>query len=212
MSINPYFGGFRKLVAELLIRLIVISGIIALGLYLNRLFEALLVLVTILQFELAYRQHWFNKARSEPLFAVYVREEHNRRSIFIEIENLGPTPAYLLRVSRVLRGETPLRPEEWVQYMETPLHFTLKPSFKGTLAIIPKSFYEEKFAKGQCAMEVSYINYLDEPKSLFIKFSGSTPILVPERKRPPGFLLSLGEYFEILWMLWRLRKLRELTE
>ena len=97
MIINPYFKNLCKLVAELIIRLIAIGGIIALGLWLNRLFEALLVLVAIFQFELAYRQYWFSKVRNEPLFAVYIQEESGEKSMYIEIENLGPTPAYLSR-------------------------------------------------------------------------------------------------------------------
>ena len=89
--------GFYKVVAELIVRLAPIVAIIGLGLYLNKLFEALLALVAILQFELAYRQHWFNKARSEPLLAVYAPEEQGKEPIRIEIENLSPTVSILFK-------------------------------------------------------------------------------------------------------------------
>ena len=52
------FKGLPGLIVELLAGVAVIAGVVALGLYWSRLFEAVLTLVAILQFKLACRQHW----------------------------------------------------------------------------------------------------------------------------------------------------------
>lgn len=53
--------GLFKLFLELAFRILIIASIVCLGFYTGRLFEALLLLVSIAQFELAYRQWWFSR-------------------------------------------------------------------------------------------------------------------------------------------------------
>ena len=188
-------------------RLVIISGIVVLGVYWNRLFEALLVLVAIFQFELAYRQYWFNKAHYEPLFAVYLVEKQGKESIHVSIENIGSTPAYLLGVSRILCGNVPLPPEEWMQHVEAPRHACLKPSSGSTLAIVSKSFFNEKFEREGCVMEVSYVDCFGEWKDFLVAFSRLTPMIITRRERPPGLFLSIGDEIATLRVLRNFYKL-----
>jgi len=195
-----------KLVGALVAKLVIISWIVVLGVYWNRLFEALLVLVAIFQFELAYRQYWLNKAYNEPVFAVYPAERQGKEYICITIENIGSTPAYLLGVSRILDGNVPLPPEEWTQQIRAPTHACLRPSSTGILAIISKSFFEEKFEKEGYVMEVSYVDCFGEWKDFRVIFSGLIPIISLRREGPPGFFLSIGEEIAILRTLRNLHK------
>ena len=200
--------GLLKLIKDLLIRLAVIIGIITLGLYWGRLFEAILTLVAILQFELACRQHWLNKLRDEPSFAIYASKQDNN-SIYLEITNVSTAPAYLVRVSRVLHNGVPLPPEEWTQHIKTPWIACLAPSRGGTLAIISKDFYDKYFRERGGVLEVSYVNKYSEWKSLLVSLHELTPIIHMPVGKQPGFLLSLADYIMMLKALTFLYKLKQ---
>ena len=201
------FAGLYRLVIEIIIRLFIIVMIIALGLYWGKLFEALLVLVAIFQFELAYRQYWFSKVRDEPTFAVFA-SEHRNNSIFVEVRNVGLTPAYNVGVSRIICRGIPVKPEEWTKYVRASRHPCLAPLSSGTLAIIDKCFYEKHFIRESCVLEVSYFNKFGEWKNFMIGFHELTPIIITGKEKSPGFLLSLGDYIALLRALIALRKLK----
>jgi hypothetical protein len=184
--------------------------IIALGLYWSKLFEALLVLVAIFQFELSYRQHWFNKMRDEPAFAVFSSKQSDG-SILISIRNTGPTSAYLVGVSRVICNGAPLSPEEWSSYVKALKLPCLPPSTDSpTLAIINENFYEGCLVKKHCAMEVLYVNKYSEWKSFLVGFHELMPIIITKEERPPGFFLSVGDDLAIVKSLIALRRLRRI--
>jgi len=196
-----------RVLLGLFIRLATIAVIIGLGFYWNRLFEALLVLVAILQFELAYRQHWLEKTRYEPVFAVNVPEKRNNR-VYLEVKNVGSTPAYLVGVSRVLCNGVPLPPDLWSSYVRSEIISCLEPSSKGTLAVIDDVFFEEYFKKKRCAIEVSYSNMYEEWNSFRATFYNHVPMLISSTGRPPGFLLSIADYILMLRAYIILRRAR----
>ncbi|GEM_PF-2175389 len=206
-----FFKGFCKLIAELVGRVAIIIGIVVLGLYWGKLFEALLVLVAIFQFELAYRQHWFNKVCDEPVFAVYALKHND--AIHLSIMNVGSIPAYLVGVSRVICNEVPLPPEEWTKHISSPRHACLTPlsagASMGTLAIIDRDFYNKYLSKGDCVLEISYVNRYGEWQSLMVVFHELTPIVRTYMKKPPGFLLSIVDYIILLKTFVALHKLKQ---
>lgn len=193
-----------RLILWLFIRFSFIIMIITLGLYYGKLFEALLVLITFLQFELAYRQHWLSKVRDEPVFAIYISRVFDKRDVHINLENVGPTPAYLVGVSRILCKGMPLSPEQWESFIKSPRHSYLKPSAIGKLAIINQDFYEKYFEKRGCTLEVSYFNRYNEWRSFVVGFNRNLPIIINERE-PPGFLLSIPEHISLLITYLKLR-------
>jgi hypothetical protein len=196
-----------KLIGQITSRLSVIAVIIVLGLYWGRLLEALLVLVAVFQFELAYRQYWLSKIRDEPIFAVSSSKQ-NDGSIVLSIRNAGSTPAYLVSIGRIICNGTPLSPKEWCNYVKSPELSCLLPSMDGTLAIIDGNFYERCFIKSHCKMEILYFNKYGELKNFILGFHKFTPLISAGEEKPPGFLLSIGEYFAIVKSLIALRKLK----
>jgi len=189
------FGACR-IILQLFIRLAIIATIIVLGLYWGKLFEALLTLVAILQFELAYRQYWLSRVRDEPTFAVYALREHSKNEILLKVKNIGLTPAYIVVVSRILCKGKPLPPDLWSGDVKNQHISCLEPSSEtaSTLAVINEGFFEEYFNKRRCVIEVSYFNIYGEWHTFSVVFHNYTPIVVQYVKKPPGFLLSIPDY------------------
>jgi small-conductance mechanosensitive channel len=90
----------RKIILKILIIGIIIGSLICFGIYLNKLFEALLVLVSWLQFELAYRQSKLHKALQEPLLSVDVFKTP-QESYNLSIENMSSIPAYSVNIKGI---------------------------------------------------------------------------------------------------------------
>jgi len=191
----------RRALLGLFTRLATIALIIGLGLYLDNLFNALLVLVTIFQFELAYRQYWLSKKQYEPVFAVYVFENASttkeEAEIYLEIENIGFTPALHIVASRVLCHGKPLSPNLWSNDITILPHQYLAPHSQVPLAIINKDFYEERFNREKCIIEIAYFNINGELGTLKVLFNDLASVVLYDR-RPPGFLLSIPYYIDML--------------
>ncbi len=132
---------YLKLIAKIIVRLGFILALISLGLYWNRLFEALLTLVAILQLELAYRQHWMSRMLREPYFDV--RVVRTAGYIRLDIRNVGETPAYDVMVARVLIEDKPLPSEKWEKYIRSSIISCLPRGDFSLLAVIDESFFKE---------------------------------------------------------------------
>jgi len=102
----------RKIILRIIIIGIIIGTLIFLGIYLNKLFEALLVLVAWLQFELAYRQFWLYKKLQKPSFSLFLHGEIPY--YFLYIQNVSSSPAYTIQITRILdKNLKPIPPERW---------------------------------------------------------------------------------------------------
>jgi len=181
-----------RTVGELSARLSFIAALIILGLYWNKLFEALLTLIAILQFEIAYRQLWLAARRDKPIFCVYPSKTENL--VYLNVRNMGSTPAFSIMVSRLLKHGKPVPPMEWDNkwIKSQPIAF-LEPSSEATLAAIDKDFYE-KLDEENYAIEVDYVDKDGNWEYFMIHFFEGEPWFMPEEEKPPGFLTKIGDY------------------
>jgi len=199
---------YLKLIAKITARLGFILALISLGLYWSKLFEALLTLVTILQFELAYRQHWVSKVLREPHFDV--RIVYGGGHIRLEVRNVGETPAYGVRVARVLREGKSLPPEEWVNHIRSPITPCLDPrGGLSSLAEMDEKFFKEHLLKA--TIEVYYHNIFGDWRSFLVSFFEGIPVVRSEQiEEPSGFLTPLVR--EIRTLIFPIRMRRILKE
>jgi hypothetical protein len=203
----PRLAGTFRLIGEIILRLAVIATIVGVGFYLGRLLEALLTLIAIFQFELASRQLWLHKALSEPLFAIWLMKEDSEGYYYLMIENVGSTPAYMVKVSRIIdKNGKPIPPEEWSKHVVAPFIACLKTGGTPTLAKITAEFYHKHLVEGKEVIEVSYVNLFDEWKSFWCSFTKDLCIPIHTRGRPPGFLLTLPDYIAMLKVLYKVSK------
>jgi len=149
-----------------------IIGLFVLGWYLNKiygsfLFEFLLTLTAILQFEIAYRQLWPVMRRDKPVISVYSLEEKD--VVYLMVKNLGPTPAFLVQASALFKHGEPLSPGKWEGIKHQTIEF-LEPSSERTLAAIDRDFYEEVCREGY-AIGVSYFDRDGESNHFMVYFS-----------------------------------------
>jgi len=203
----PRLTGTLRLIGEIILRLAVIATIIGVGFYLGRLLEALLTLITIFQFELASRQLWLHKALSEPLFAIWLMKESNERYYYLTIENVGSTPAYMVRLSRIVgKNGKPIPPEEWSKHVVAPFIACLKTKESSALAEITTEFYHKHLVEENEIIEVSYVNLFGEWKSFLCSFTKDLVIPMHAREKPPGFLLTVPDYIAMLKALYKVSK------
>jgi len=194
-----------KLFLGLISRLAVVAAIIGLGLYYVRLFEALLTLVAILQFELAYRQYWLSRVLSEPVLIVsseqkYVEWSEGKVKVRLRVKNIGSRSAKFVGVDRVLCNNVPLPPELWRDEVKDQSIAFLEPSSEGILwIVVDERFYEEYINKRKCVIEVSYYTDYGKERAFSLALYSSDKLTMTieikyEAKKPPGFLLSIPAY------------------
>jgi len=197
-----------KLFLGLISRLAVVVAIIGLGLYYGRLFEALLTLVAILQFELAYRQYWLDSIRGRPIFDVYDRRVvHGGGKVeaHLKVRSFGSSSAKMIvGIGGVLCNDVPLPRELWeYKVVDWPLECS-ELSCEGTLRIVvDEEFYEEYLNKRRCVIEVSYFTDYGKYDAFRVALYGDhlRVIKVMHVMKPPGFLLSIADYISELRVL-----------
>jgi hypothetical protein len=194
-----------RLISNIILRLAIIGILICLGIYLNKLFEALLVLIMWCQFELASQQFWLYKELREPLFALFLEKGdtyHNLR-----IKNVSPFPAYMVKLVRILdKNLKPISPNLWEkEIIKSCIPCLIKPEVYckpyelPIIGIIPRNFYNKYLANHEGYIEIFYRNQFNEDKSFFCYFTKYDEVIpVIERREPMGFLLALPYYFLLL--------------
>jgi len=187
----------------LIFTFIIIIIILVLGLYFNGIFEALLVLIAVLQFELGYRQYWLSKMitlRDKLRFDIRTHELVDGMSI--ELVNEGSTTIYIVGVDGVVCNGIPLPRSKWSRYI-TNVHKdeAIMPNVEyvppAIIANIEKNFYVEKLVKEKCYLEISYRDIYGDKHKLWIGFYSPTPIIMYVDK-PPGFILSIPEHIDMI--------------
>jgi hypothetical protein len=200
----------KKIILKIVIIGIIIVLLIYFGIYLNKLFEALLVLVTWCQFELAYRQNKLYKASQEPLLSVEVSNTP-QGDYNLSIENVSSIPAYSVNIKRYCdkngkRIPLLLR----YQKVESSYISCLKPKEKKVIAKISKEFYNEYLIEGGGFIEISYYNQFHEENILRCYFYTKEMIsyaIGGVKKKLSGFLiLTLIDDIEEFQELRNLRK------
>jgi len=179
-----------RLIGGLAVRLMPVIGLLLLGWYLNKILEALLVLAAILQFEIAYRQIWLATRRDKPVISVHSFEMEGK--VYLNIKNLGPTPAFLVQASALFKHGEPLFPREWGGIKLQTIEF-LEPLSEHPLVAIDKDFYET-FCREDYAIGISYFDRDGKLNHLIVHFAGGKPWVMPHKEEPPGFLTKIGDY------------------
>jgi hypothetical protein len=193
-----------RLISNIILRLAIIGILIYLGIYLNKLFEALLVLVAWFQFELASEQFWLYKELGNPSFSLLLTGGDPYYLLYIQ--NVSPFPAYAVKLSRILdKNFNPISPALWEKEVKTFLISCLTKEIKPeayqmqVLAMISKDFYEKYLANLKGSIEIGYLNSFRELKFFFCYFTEDHKVIpVIERRETIGFLLALPYYF---WLL-----------
>jgi hypothetical protein len=194
--------GVLKLIGNIAKRLAVILIILLLGIYKDKLFEALLCLVMWLQFELAYQQFGLYKASQEPHFALFLEKGdtyHNLR-----IKNVSPFPAYMVKLVRILdKNLKPISPNLWEkEIIKSCIPCLIKPEVYRKpyelpiIGIIPRNFYNKYLANHEGYTEIFYRNQFNEDKSFFCYFTKYDEVIpITKEKVPIGFLLTTPSLF-----------------
>lgn len=200
----------RKIMLKIIIIGIMIGTLIFLGIYLNKLFEALLVLVAWLQFELAYRQIKLHKALQEPLLSIEVSKTP-QGSYNLSLENVGPMPAYSVNIKGIYdKDGKRISWGFWHQEVK-PYYFPcLKPKEKKVIAEISDGFYNEYLIKNEGLIEISYYNQFGEENmlscSFFIKEMISYAVVNIKKKLSGFFILTLIDDIKEFQDIQNLRK------
>jgi hypothetical protein len=176
------------------------------------LFEALLVLVAWLQFELAYRQIKLHKALQEPLLSIEISKT-SQGSYNLSIENVSSIPAYLVNIKGIYdKYGKRIDWKFWHQKVKSePFRFhCLKPKEKKVIAEISEEFYNEYLIKGDGFIEISYYDQFYEENILRCHFyikEMISYVVVGAKKKLSGFLiLTLIDDIKECQELWNLRK------
>lgn len=197
--------------------------IIIYGAILNRLFEALLVIVMWLQLELGLRQFELQKASIAPQLTVKLEEKGERlleHQWELILRNSGQSVAYCVSIVRVLRNGSPVPPNEWEKYIRVTKHcIDIPPSGEETVALI-----SDPLALDGCVIEVWYktvherfdwvsenafltIHVLKNPNGTVKRVIVDT---IPMRKRAPSPLMnSIEDLVELAKLLIFIRRLRK---
>jgi hypothetical protein len=199
-----------KFFGNLAFRVLFILIIIVLGLHFNRLFDALLLIVIILQFELAYMQYWNEKARYNPIFRAELNTSQGA-SYMVKLYNLSSEPAYSVSVCRVLCKGKPIDPNEWENSIKdkiTPCLFNSEESVH--VIEIDRIFYDTELIPNLCILEICYETKSGDLGTLYLYFSGYIPMVrMPQYERPIGFLMAIPKYIAMLTVSWRLKMLEK---
>jgi len=200
----------RKIILRIIIIGIIIGTLIFLGIYLNKLFEALLVLVAWLQFELAYRQNKLYKASQEPLLSAEVFHTP-QGSYNLSIENVGSIPAYSVNIKGIYDEDGKrISWGFWHQEVKPSYFPCLKPKEKKVIAEISEEFYNEYLIKDNGFIEISYYNQFGEENilrcSFFIKEMISYAVVNIKKKLSGFFILTLIDDIEEFQDVQNLRK------
>jgi len=198
--------GMLRLFGNIAFRIFFIVIIIWLGLYFNRLFDALLLIVIILQFELVYMQYWNERSRHIPIFRATLNVSQGDLYT-IKLYNMSTEPAYSVSVCRVLCKGKPLDPVRWREFIKDEITPCLFNSEKSVHVIkINSVFFETTFTPELCALEVCYETKFGDLESFYLFFYGSTPMVIMHQfKQPEGFLTAIPRYIGMLIISRRLK-------
>jgi len=185
---NTIYG----VIGGLAVRLSAIIGLLLLGWYLNKTFEALVALVAILQFEIAYRQLWLAMRHDEPIISVYSLEEGDK--VYLKVKNLGPTVAFSVGVGN------PFKYDEFLSLVthhstkhlricfsvKREIAESLEPSSEAILATFNRDFYEI-LCRGDYAFMITYFDRDGKPYSFIVRLFGGKPRVIRREEEPRGF-------------------------
>ena len=182
----------KKIILKIAIIGIIIGPLICFGIYLNKLFEALLILVAWCQFELAYRQNKLYKASNEPLLNVEV--SNIPQEVYdLLVENVSSIPAYSVNIKKICdKNGKFISRAFWYGKVKSSSFPCLKPKEKKVIAKISKEFYNKYLIEGNGFIEISYYDQFHEENILRCYFYTKemiSHVVVGAKKKLSGFLI-----------------------
>jgi len=187
--------------------LLLIPTLLAVRLKWDAILPVIIYLQLILiwaQAEIALRQHSLFGIQFRPFFGIsykrviIVPPEHS-----IWIRNASGNAAYNIMVGRLLdKQNKPIPPAQWQDKLHSDLISSLAPEEETLLCSV-----NEELAGGEFTIEFSYSDQLGELGTMYIKLvKDGRILLIPERREPPGVLLSTFEYFALLFKFLSFRR------
>jgi len=145
------------------------------------------LLVIWAQAEIALRQHVLFSMQFEPSFNVRLEQG------ILYLKNVSKNSAYNVFIGRILNSSgKPLPPDKWKKEIHTKrVIANLAPNQEVALCTFkhPESIIKEKFS-----IETLYSNQLGELRTFLIQILDPLFLsIIPEKRKNPGFLLTLFE-------------------
>jgi hypothetical protein len=216
IPLRSYFYVFVKKYRFHLVILLILSVLLLYSLAHEKLFEFLLLIVTWLQLELAYRQWWLDRVTKKPHFQASI--PRLSANLYLYIKNVGSVPAYTVRIASILDAQnwSPLDPKEWEKYIETKF-VNLAPGERELLAIISPKFLEKN--REGIILEIHYndpteLGFLLSSAQVLLKCSdGEWRAYIFEYNECKGFLTEIPNiirnlYFIILALKNRVKRIQ----